>query len=119
MKRNLKIAYLKKLAAITTKNGYKCDLANYVQNPHLNHTYPNFKKVIEETEEKTIVSAIYFFKYYGGTAEIIKEVYSIPKDKSKFIGGWFTAEDRKETVLADLGKARFNLNQLLEYCENN
>ena len=119
MKRNLKIAYLKKLAAITTKNGYKCDLANYVQNPHLNHTYPNFMKVIEETEEKTVVSVIYFFKYYGGEAEIIKEVHSIPKKEAEKCGGWYIATDRKETVLAELGKARFNLNQLLSYCENN
>ena len=119
MARNFKIDYLKKLAAITTKNGFKCDLLNYIKNPHLKHSYPNFQKVIEETEEKTVVKSIYFFKYYGGTAEIIEEVYTLSKKEAENFGGWCMEQDRKERVLADLGKARFNLNQLLEYCENN
>lgn len=112
MTKNLKKDYLMKLAAIRTKNGYKCDVANYVYNPAYGYEYPNFVKILEENEEKKVVSRIYFFRHYDGRAEIKERIY----DVSKAEGSWVIERNAKTTVLAELGKARFSLNQLISYC---
>ena len=45
---------LKKLSEITTNNGFKIDLANYIYNPSYDYDYPSLVKQTGETEKKNI-----------------------------------------------------------------
>lgn len=112
MSRNLKRDYLKKLLGITTANGYKVDINNYVYNPNLSHTYPNLTKVIEETAEAYTISTVYYFKYYNGTGEYIHTVHQAPKQEA---GTWYTVKEKSEKVLET--SDRFNLNKLIKLAE--
>ena len=114
MSRNLKRDYLKKLAGIETANGYKVDLANYVYNPNLMYEYPALKKVIAETDDSLTVCTIYYFKYYNGGGEYIRQVHTEPKDSTNT---WYVVRDKQENTLE--ASNRFNLNKLIQYAENN
>ena len=105
MSRNLKRDYLKKLIGITTANGYKVDVNNYVYNP-------NLTKVIEETAEAYTISTVYYFKYYNGTGEYIHTVHQAPKQEA---GTWYMVKEKSEKVLET--SDRFNLNKLIKLAE--
>ena len=113
MSRNLKRDYLKKLLSVTTANGYKVDVNNYVYNPHHGHDYPNLTKVIKETPEELTISTVYYFKYYDGTGEYIHTTHTAPNEKA---GTWYIAKDKTETVLE--ASSRFSLNKLIKFAES-
>ena len=116
MARNLKKEYLKKLATINTKNGYKIDLANYIYNPSYDHDYPHLVKVVEETETHAVVNSVSYFKHYNGSGEYIFRVYNSPKASAEG-SGWYFVREEKETILEH--NNRFNLNKLVALAENN
>lgn len=111
MAKNLKKDYLRKLAALETSNGYKIDLANYIYNPAHDHTYPAFRKVIEETAENITYSEVGYFKYYNGTGEYFTKTWTAPKNS----GTWVVIRDTHETKLE--GSNRFSLSRLTELTE--
>ena len=114
MSRNLKKDYLKKLLAITTNNGYKIDLANYIYNPSLAHEYPHLVKVIEETEHEKIIARVYYQKHYDGTGDYIYQKHNEPKEKNS---GWYFVRESHETIIDRSN--RFNLNKLIAIAEDN
>lgn len=112
MARNTKREYIIKLRGIE-KNGYTFDIANYLYNPSYGYDYPSFQKKISETETTETYSRIYYFKHYDGTGEYKEEIYTRQRNGEK----WqiISNSDRTEKILGE--SKRFNLNQLLQYCE--
>lgn len=110
MARNFKREYLKKLIETKTPNGYKFDLLNYLHNPSYEHDYPTFRKVIAEDETSTTFEQIGYFKFYNGTGEYQRKVYTAPKED----GDWHIVKTVSEEVIASAD--RFNLKTLISYC---
>ena len=110
MAKNLDRNYIKKLISTKTPNNFKFDLANYLYNPHYEHQYPTFKKVLEERETETIFEEVLYFKHYDGTGEYIRKTYAEPKEK----GNWHIIKTLKEEVIETSN--RFNLTKLVSFC---
>lgn len=110
MSRNMKPDYLKKLLHTETPNGYKFDIANYLHNPSYDCEYPAFHKTVSEDETTRTICRVYYFKYYNGTGEYIREVFSVPTSK----GGWAVTRSVSKEILETSN--RFNLNKLISFC---
>lgn len=113
MARNLKKEYLKKLLAITTANGYKVDLANYIYNPNYRHEYPNLRKVIEETDDAQTISEVYYMKHYDGSGEYIQTTHTAPKQNDG--GAWYIISGEAARTLET--SSRFSLDKLVKLAE--
>lgn len=111
MARNRKKEYIKKLLQVTTNNGYKIDVANYLYNPSHSYEYPTLTKTLEETPETITQSEIIFFKYYGGDAEYIQEVKTFPNNNDT----WNIASNIEKKVIKTA--KRFSLNELIKIAE--
>lgn len=111
MSRNLKKDYLKKLLAISTSNGYKIDLNNYIYNPAHDHEYPSLRKVVEDTPDHITISEVLYFKYYNGTGEYIHKVFTAPKSNDT----WSIVDIVSEAKIEDSN--RFNLSKLVSLAE--
>lgn len=112
MTKNLKKDYIKKLIGITTKNGYKIDISNYIYNPSYDNQYPSLIKTVSEDEHEKVISRVYYFKYYNGNGEYITETYNLPKGDNNT---WVFIRKKKENVIESSN--RFNLNHLIELTE--
>ena len=108
MSRNLKKDYLKKLLGISTENGYKIDIANYIYNPATDNDYPTLRKKIDETPEKITISQVYFMRFWDGTAEYREKIYTAPVTNET----WCITSEVSERTLEKAG--RFNLKRLQE-----
>lgn len=113
MAKNLKKENLKKLSQVTTSNGFKIDLANYIYNPSYEHDYPSLNKQIGETETEKQYMKVYYFKYYGGTGKYFMETYT--SEKSKDGNMWTITKNNKKTELE--ASNRFSLKHLIELAE--
>ena len=113
MTRNHKPQNLKKLSQITTTNGFKIDLANYLYNPSYNHDYPSLIKVTAETETEKQYTRVYYFKHYNGNGEYILETYT--HKKTNDTNPWRISKKQQEIKLED--NNRFNLKHLIELAE--
>jgi hypothetical protein len=112
MSRNLKKENLKKLASVTTSNGFKIDLANYIYNPSYDHEYPSLVKILSETETEKHHIRVKYFKRYNGTGTYYVETYTTKKNNDT----WQIVTDTKETELETSN--RFSLKHLVELAEN-
>ena len=113
MSRNLKKEYLKKLIGIVTPNGYKCDVANYVINPSHSHEYPNFVKMISETDGIRTFRSVRYFKYFDGTGDYEEEIYDVSK-ADEAASSWVICHNVRTNKLESA--PRFSLNKLLSFC---
>ena len=111
MSRNLKKDYLKKLYNITTNNGYRVHLNQYIYGFAHGDEYPKLYKVIEETPETKTISSVYYFKYYNGTGKYFHEIYKVPNNHDTVN----IVTERQETELE--ASNRFNLNKLIQLAE--
>ena len=116
MAKNLSASYIKKLLALSkepTKNGYKCDVVNYIYNPC--DEYPSFKKTIYEDDERAVMREIRYCRLCNGTG-IYEAVESHrtkkPEDKEST---WVIWREGKRETLED-GVKRFSLDRLMSYC---
>ena len=110
MSRNLKVAYIRKLAETEAPNGYKFDIENYIYNPSYSYDYPSFKTIIAEDETTETIRRVYYFKHYDGTGEYLAETYKLMKNGGK----WQVAKETHTETLENSN--RFNLNKLLSFC---
>lgn len=113
MAKNLKKENLKKLSQVTTTNGFKIDLANYIYNPSSEHDYPSLVKLTGETETEKQYIKVYYFKYYNGTGKYFIETHTAPVSKDD--NAWVITRNHKETELEE--NKRFSLKHLVELAE--
>ena len=110
MARNTKPEYINKLLKITTENGYKFDVANYLYNPAYGYDYPAFMKQIGETETTATYRRVYYMKHYDGSGEYVAETFECEKNAGK----WAVVKTLEEKTLES--SSRFNLNKLIAWC---
>jgi len=113
MAKNLKKANLLKLSKITTENGFKIDLGNYIYNPSYDHDYPSFTKLEKEDDNRKYYTRFKYFKYHNGEGMYFKETYSTKKNNDG--NSWSITTDIKEIELKD--SKRFSLKTLTELTE--
>lgn len=111
MAKNLKVAYLKKLRDLETKNGYKVHLSQYIYGFAHGDEYPKLRKLISETPEVLKYSEVYYFKYYNGTGKYFYKEYEVPNNND--VVNFVRESQEKELENSN----RFSLNKLVALAE--
>ena len=98
------------------ENGFKVNLQKLIYPFAHGDEYPQFQKVIFDSEEKQVILKVRYFKFYGGSAEYTIEANEFQKNHNSnmMIGGsgYFNKTIYKE----EQQKGRFNFNHLKELC---
>ena len=110
MARNMSRDYIRKLVMTKAPNGFRFDIENYLHNPHLDHEYPSFKRVVSETADTLTFESIIYFKFWNGTGEYQRKTYTMPRGE-----GWHVCTDMKEERIEEAN--RFSLKRMLAICE--